>query len=267
MSLQIRNNVCLAGDGPATLVFVHGYGCDQTMWRSLAPAFSSQYRTLSFDLVGSGESDRSAYDRGKYGTLHGYAADLLELMDAFVTGPAIVVGHSIGATIGMLATIAAPGRFAGQVMVGPSPCFLNDGAYVGGFSPTEMDQLLLLMDTHFSDWANYLAPAIMGAPDQPELGRALARSFCRNDPAIARHFARTAFLSDHRADVPKTNVPALVLQCSDDLIVPRDVGDWLLANLPDATLHVVDNVGHCPHISAPGVSARAIHTFVDRVLA
>ena len=267
MSLQIRNNVRLAGDGPATLVFVHGYGCDQTMWRSLAPAFASRYRTLVFDLVGSGDSDRFAYDRGKYDTLHGYVADLLELMDAFVAGPALVVGHSIGATIAMLATIAAPGRFAGQVMVGPSPCFMNDGDYAGGFSTAEMDQLLMLMDTHFNDWASYLAPAIMGAPDRPELGRALARSFCRNDPAIARHFARTAFLSDHRADVPKTRVPALVLQCSDDLIVPRGVGDWLLAHLPDATLHVIDNVGHCPHISAPDASARAMQAFVENALA
>ena len=267
MSLQLRNNVQVAGNGAATLVFIHGYGCDQTMWRSLAPAFASHCRTVTFDLVGSGRSDRFAYDRAKYATLHGYAADLLEIVDAFTAGPVILVGHSVGAMIGMLATIAAPARFMGQVMIGPSPCFVNDGAYTGGFSRTELGELLGLMETHFSDWANYLAPAVMGAPDRPELGRELARSFCRNDPAIARHFARATFLSDHRADLDKSTVPALVLQSSDDPLAPREVGDYMLRRMPRATLHVIDTVGHCPHLSAPSESARAIQAFIDATLA
>jgi sigma-B regulation protein RsbQ len=267
MSIQIRNNVHVAGAGPATIIFSHGYGCDQTMWRSLAPAFAERFRTISFDLVGCGESDRGAYDRDKYATLHGYAADLLEIIDAFAAGPVIHIGHSVSAMIGMLAAIEAPHKFAAQVMIGPSPCFMNDGEYVGGFNREEMDELLHLMDSSFDDWANYLAPAIMGAPDRPELGRELARAFCRNDPAMARHFARVTFLSDHRADLMQSSVPALILQCSDDLVVPREVGEYLARHLPNSTLQVIDNVGHCPHISAPSTSARAIEAFLGKTLA
>jgi sigma-B regulation protein RsbQ len=266
MSIQIRNNVNLAGEGPATVIFAHGFGCDQTMWRSLAPAFAQRFRTISFDLVGSGDSDRNAYDRARYATLHGYAADLLEIIDGFATGPVIHIGHSVSATVGMLAAIEAPHKFAAQVMIGPSPSYLNDGDYVGGFNREDLDELMALMDDRFDDWANYLAPAIMGAPDRPELGHDLARSFCRNDPAIARHFARVCFLSDHRADLCKSSVPALVLQCSDDLIAPRDVGAYVARHLPNSILQIIDNVGHCPHISAPSESAQAIEAFLVKAL-
>jgi sigma-B regulation protein RsbQ len=266
MSIQIRNKVHFSGSGPATLVFAHGFGCDQTMWRSLAPTFAERFRTVSYDLVGSGESDRFAYDRDRYATLHGHAADLLEIVDGFASGPVVFVGHSVSAMIGMLAAIEAPHKFAAQVMIGPSPCFLNDGDYTGGFNQQELDELLTLMEVNFDEWASYLAPAVMGAPDRPELGRELARAFCRNDPAIARHFARVTFLSDHRADLARSSVPTLVLQCSDDLIVPRDVGDYLARHLPNSTLHVIDNVGHCPHISAPDASARAIDAFLGKAL-
>jgi sigma-B regulation protein RsbQ len=266
MSIQIRNNVHLVGAGPATVVFIHGFGCDQTMWRALVPAFAARYRVITFDLVGSGESDRAAYDRARYASLNGYCADLLEIVDAYASGPTVLVGHSVGAMIGLLATIAAPARFAAQVMVSPSPSFLNEGDYVGGFTRTEMDELLTLMDTSFDDWASYLAPAIMGAPDRPELGRELARSFSRNDPAIARQFARVAFLADHRADLARSSVPALVLQSSDDLIVPREVGHYMLRHLPNATLQLIDNIGHCPHVSASGATGQAIGAYVDRIL-
>lgn len=266
MSIQVRNNVHFAGSGSATIVFSHGFGCDQTMWRSLAPAFAQRFRTISFDLVGSGDSDLFAYDRDRYATLHGYAADLLEIVDGFATGPIVFIGHSVSATIGMLAAIEAPHRFAGQVMIGPSPCYMNDGDYIGGFNHEEMDELLTLMDTNFDEWANYLAPAVMGAPDRPELGRDLARAFCRNDPAIARHFARVCFLSDHRADLRKSSVPTLILQCSDDLIVPREVGEYMARHLPNSTLQIIDNVGHCPHISAPDASAQAIEAFLGKTL-
>jgi sigma-B regulation protein RsbQ len=266
MSIQIRNNVTFSGTGPATIVFSHGFGCDQTMWRSLRPAFAQRFRAISYDLVGSGESDRFAYDRDRYATLHGYAADLLEIIDGYATGPVVFVGHSVSAMIGMLAAIEAPHRFAAQVMIGPSPCFMNDGGYVGGFNREEMDELLQRMDRDFDDWANYLAPAIMGAPDRPELGRELARSFCRNDPAIARHFARVTFLADHRADLAKSTVPTLILQCSDDLIVPREVGGHLLRHLPNSSLEIIDNVGHCPHLSAPDASGQAIEAFLEKTL-
>jgi sigma-B regulation protein RsbQ len=248
------------------MVFAHGFGCDQTMWRFLAPAFSERFRTISFDLVGSGRSDLSAYDRDKYGTLHGYADDLLEILDEFATGPVVFVGHSVSTMIGLLATIKAPGRFAAQVMVGPSPSYINDGDYVGGFSREDIDELHDTIDATYLGWSSSLAPAIMGAPWQPQLRDELTDSFCRNDPEIARHFARVTFLSDHRADLPLSTVPALILQCSDDLVAPLVVGRYLQRHLPNSTLHVIDNVGHCPHMSAPAESSRVIETYLAQTL-
>ncbi len=244
------------------MVFAHGFGCDQTMWRFIAPAFATRCRTILFDLVGSGRSDLSAYDRDKYATLHGHAADVLEILDAYTDAPVVFVGHSVSAMIGLLATIAAPGRFAAQVMVGPSPCFVNDGDYVGGFNREDIDILLETMEANFEGWSERVAPMIMGAPSRPELSKELIDSFCRNDPAIAKHFGRVTFLADHRADLPRSTVPALIMQCSDDLIVPREVGDYLLAHLPNSTLVAIDNVGHCPHLSAPTASSRAIEKFL-----
>lgn len=266
MSIQIRNHVRVAGSGSATMVFAHGFGCDQTMWRFLAPAFDTRFRTITFDLVGSGRSDLSAYDRSKYGTLHGYADDLLEILDEYASGPVVFVGHSVSTMIGLLATIKAPQRFAAQVMVGPSPCYINDGDYIGGFSREDIDELLETMDANYLGWSSSMAPAIMGAPNQPALGEELTRSFCRNDPEIAKHFARVTFLSDHRADLARSNVPALILQCSDDLVAPRTVGDYLQKHLPNSTLHVIENVGHCPHMSAPTRSSGAIDAFLDEIL-
>jgi sigma-B regulation protein RsbQ len=248
------------------MVFAHGFGCDQTMWRFLAPAFGERFRTITFDLVGSGGSSLSAYDRTKYGTLHGYADDLVEILDECATGPVVFVGHSVSTMIGMLATIKAPERFAAQVMVGPSPCYINDGDYVGGFSREDIDELLETMEANYLGWSSNLAPAIMGAPDRPDLREELTDSFCRNDPEIAKHFARTTFLSDHRADVLKSTVPALILQCSDDMVAPRSVGDFLARNLPRSTLHVIENVGHCPHMTAPTASSRAIEAFLAHTL-
>ncbi|XYJ12747.1 alpha/beta fold hydrolase [Telluria sp. B2] len=248
------------------MVFAHGFGCDQTMWRFLAPAYTDRFRTIAFDLVGSGNSDLSAYDRDKYSSLHGYADDLLEILDEFATGPVVFVGHSVSTMIGMLATIKAPERFVAQVMVGPSPCYINDGDYVGGFSREDIDELLETMDSNYLGWSSSLAPAIMGVPGRPELREELTRSFCSNDPTIAKHFARVTFLSDHRADVAHSTVPALILQCSDDLVAPRAVGDFLHRHLPVSTLHVIENVGHCPHMSAPTASSRAIDAFLAQTL-
>jgi sigma-B regulation protein RsbQ len=266
MSVLIRNHVQIAGAGAATMVFVHGFGCDQTMWRFLAPAYEDRFRIVSYDLTGSGLSDPAAYDRDKHGSLHGHADDLLEILAAVGPGPAVVVGHSVGATIAMLAAIKAPQRFAAQVMVGPSPCYINDGDYVGGFSREDIDELLETMDANYLGWSRSVAPMIMGAPNQPLLRDELTDRFCRNDPEIARHFARVTFLSDHRADVPHAATPALILQCSDDLIAPRQVGDYLHRHLPDSTLNVIQNVGHCPHMSAPAESSRAIDAFLGRLL-
>ena len=266
MSVRSRNNVRVGGQGETTMVFVHGFGCDQTMWRFLLPAFEERFRTLSFDLVGSGGSELAAYDRDKYASLHGYADDLLEVLDECASGPVVLVGHSVSAMSGMLATIDAPERFAAQVMIGPSPCYINDDGYVGGFSRADIGELLDTMDANYLGWSSSLAPSIMGAPERPELGAELTASFCRNDPGIARHFARVTFLSDHRADLPRSTVPALILQCSDDLVAPLAVGNYLQRHLPNSTLQVIKNVGHCPHLSAPAETARMIDAFLDQVL-
>jgi sigma-B regulation protein RsbQ len=266
MSVQYRNNVHLSGFGPATMIFSHGFGCDQTMWRFLAPVFEERFRVIRYDLVGSGGSDLTAYDRNKYGSLRGYADDLLEILDAYASGPVVFVGHSVSAMIGLLASIRAPQRFAAQVMVGPSPSFINDGDYVGGFNREDIDILLETMEANFASWSETMAPMIMGAPNRPELGQELIDSFCRNDPSIAKHFGRVTFLADHRADLPQSTVPALILQCSDDLIVPREVGAYLQRHLPNSTLAVIDNVGHCPHLSAPSASSRVIEEFLAQTL-
>ena len=262
MSVQRRNNVHVQGSGPATLFFAHGFGCDQNMWRLMAPVYGNRFRTVLFDLVGSGGSDLAAYDRDKYASLQGYAADVAEIVDEFGEGPAIFVGHSVSAMIGMLADIAKPGRFAAQVMVGPSPCYINDGDYVGGFERKDIDGLLEALESNYLGWASNMAPAIMGAPERPELGMELTNSFCRTDPEIAKQFARVTFLSDNRADLHRLQTPTLILQCSDDIIAPRAVGEYLQRTLPKATLAIIQNQGHCPHLSAPGASCDAIDTFL-----
>ena len=265
MSVQFRNNIQVAGTGPATMVFAHGFGCDQRMWRLLAPAYQRRFRTVLYDLTGMGDSDRAAYDRKRHASLHGHAADLLQILDACAAGPVVFVGHSVGATIGLLAAIAAPERFAAQVMVGPSPCYLNDGDYVGGFNRDDMVAMLASMDTDFPAWTRRMAPVIAGAAF-PVLSEELAASFMRNDAAIARHFARTTFLSDHRADLARSTTPALILQCRDDLLVPHEVGDYMLRHLPRSSLQLICEEGHCPHLSAPAASTLAIDAFLARTL-
>jgi sigma-B regulation protein RsbQ len=264
MSVLKRNNVTLRGEGPP-IVFVHGFGCDQNMWRLLAPHFEETHQCILLDLVGSGRSDTAAYDRTKYGSLQGYADDLCEVLAAVTNAPAICVGHSVSAMIGMLANIQCPDQFLAQVMVGPSPCYINDGDYIGGFERADIESLLETLESNFLGWSSTMAPAIMGAPDQPELAVELTNSFCRTDPEIAKHFARVTFLSDHRQDLPRLQAPTLVLQCSEDLIAPLAVGDYLKKTLPNCTLRIIDNVGHCPHLSAPSASVAAIDEFLARL--
>ncbi|MES2742488.1 MAG: alpha/beta hydrolase [Pseudomonadota bacterium] len=267
MFTKERNNVKVAGNGPVTLLLAHGFGCDHTMWRFLAPNYIARYRVITFDLVGSGASDLAAYDRNKYESLHGYANDVLEIIAEYSDGgPVVFIGHSVSAMIGMLAAIKQPARFAAQVMVGPSPCYINDGHYVGGFSREDIEELLDTMDSNYLGWSSNLAPAIMGAPERPELGEELTNSFCRTNPDIARHFARATFLSDHRADVPRCTTPTLLLQCSDDMVAPLSVGQFMLETLPNSKLHIIDNVGHCPHMSAPTASTLAIDAFLASTL-
>lgn len=262
MNVQERNNVQVAGSGPATLFFAHGFGCDQSMWRLMAPAYARRFRTVRFDLVGAGGSDLSAYDPQKYSTLQGYADDVLDIIGQFAQGPAIFIGHSVSAMIGMLADLKAPGLIAAHAMIGPSPCYINQGDYFGGFERNDLDALLDTMSRNYLAWAGTIAPAIMGAPDKPELGAELTESFCRTCPDIARQFARLIFLSDHRAQLPRLSAPALILQCSDDIIAPLAVGHYMHRVMPGSTLSIIENVGHCPHMSQPDKTAEMLDAFL-----
>jgi sigma-B regulation protein RsbQ len=264
MSVRARNNVRVSGSGSSTMVFAHGFGCDQNMWRLLEPKYARRYRTVLLDLVGSGSSDLAAYDPARYQSLDGYAQDVLEVVEEFAEGPVLFVGHSVSAMIGMLANLAAPRRFAAQIMIGPSPCYINDGDYVGGFTRKDIDALLETLESNYLGWSSTMAPAIMGADQPAELREELTNSFCRTDPAIAQQFARATFLSDNRADLPRLTAPTLIVQCNDDLIAPVTVGQYMHRHIPRSTLSIIDNVGHCPHLSAPSACSGAIDDFIAR---
>ncbi|MFW9081939.1 alpha/beta fold hydrolase [Pseudomonas sp. P2757] len=265
MSVQVRNNVRVRGSGPATLVFAHGFGCDQNMWRLVEPAFSEGYQTVLFDIVGCGKSDLAAYDVARYSSLKGYAQDIIEIIEECADGPVIFVGHSVSAMAGVLAANMRPGLIGAHVMVGPSPSYINDGDYFGGFSREDIESLLETLESNYLGWSSAMAPAIMGAPEQPQLGVELTNSFCQTDPEIARRFARVTFLSDNRSDVAKLDAPALILQSNEDIIAPVEVGEYLHRVIPHSRLEVIDNVGHCPHLSAPDLCIDAIRSFLASV--
>jgi sigma-B regulation protein RsbQ len=258
-----RGNVVVEGprDGQA-IVFAHGFGCDQTMWRYVVPAFEDRYRVVLFDHVGFGGSDLSAYDQQRYSSLDAYAEDSLEICAALELRDAIFVGHSVSSMIGVLAAIREPDRFAKLVLVGPSPCYVDEGDYVGGFARDDIDELLDALDSNYLGWSRAMAPTIMGNPDRPELGEELTNSFCATDPDIARQFARVTFLSDNRADLRLVPVPALVLQCSDDPIAPQSVGEYVHREIPDSGFVRLTATGHCPNLSAPAETVAAIEAFL-----
>ena len=262
VSVVRRNNVRVLGQGEPTLMFAHGFGCDQNMWRLVVPAFQSTHRIILFDHVGAGQSDLSAYDRRKYATLDGYASDVLEICRELDLTDVIFVGHSVSSMIGVLAAKRDPSRFRALVLVGPSPRYINDADYVGGFSRQDIDGLLESLDSNYLGWSSSMAPVIMGNPNRPELGTELTNSFCRTDPQIAAHFARVTFLSDNRADLPAVTIPTLILQCSDDVIAPTAVGEYLHRQIAGSRLVVLKATGHCPNLSAPAETADAIDVFI-----
>ena len=264
MDLRHRNNVSVMGSGTSTLVFSHGFGCNQAMWNYLAPQFCERFRVVMYDLVGAGLSDLNAFEKTKYSTLEGYARDLNEIIQAFAVGPVILVSHSVSAMIATLADRQAPGRIAAHVMIGPSPRYIDADGYVGGFKRSDIDDLLDTLDSNYLGWSSAMAPVIMGAPGQPELSDELADSFCRTEPEIAKQFARVTFMSDNRQDVTGLDTPVLILQSSDDLIAPVVVGEYLHRVLPNSTYCLIDNVGHCPHMSAPQACAAAMETFLTQ---
>jgi sigma-B regulation protein RsbQ len=233
------------------------------MWRYVAPAFQDRYRVVLFDHVGAGRSDISQYSRQKYGTLDGYADDVLAIIEAVKGAPAIFVGHSVSALIGVLASLKRPKAFASLVLVGPSPCYIDNGDYIGGFSRSDIEGLLRTLDDNHLGWSKAMAPVIMKNEERPELAEELSDSFCRTDPKIAKHFARVTFLSDNRADLSKVSVPALVMQCAKDNISPDAVGDFVHRKIPGSTLVKLQAIGHCPHMSAPDETIRVIRDYLE----
>jgi sigma-B regulation protein RsbQ len=263
MDVRARNNITFAGrtEGPVVML-AHGFGCDQNMWRLVVPELGRQCRLLLFDQVGAGRSDLSAWNPQRYGSLGGYADDILRICHELELREVVFVGHSVSAMIGVLAANREPDRFAALVLLNPSPRYLDDTGYLGGFSRADIDELLESLDSNYLGWSAAMAPVIMGNPDRPELGQELTNSFCRTDPTIARTFARATFLSDNRADLAAVSVPTLVVQCATDAIAPPEVGAFVHAGIAGSRLVTLDATGHCPQLSAPQATAHAIGSFV-----
>jgi sigma-B regulation protein RsbQ len=267
MSIDVlaRNNVKVTGRGTQPMLFAHGFGCDQNMWRFVAPAFEEDYRVVLFDYVGSGRSDLGAYDASRYASLDGYAQDVLDVVHGLDLHDVIFVGHSVSSMIGVLAANREPERFAQLVMLGPSARYVNDADYNGGFERADLEGLIDMMDRNFIGWANFLAPVIMKNPDRPELVTELEESFCSTDPVIARRFAEATFFADNRADAAEVRVPSLIVQAADDAIAPQSVGEYLRDMMPASTYRLLDVTGHCPHMSHPEETIAAIREYLGAV--
>ncbi|MGW4568426.1 alpha/beta fold hydrolase [Streptomyces sp. NPDC004561] len=263
MDIGRRNNVFITGNPQGrTVVLAHGFGCDQNMWRLTVPALAEEYRVVLFDYVGSGSADPSAFSESRYASLQGYAQDVVEVCEAFDVQDAVFVGHSVSAMTGVLAADMAPERIGALVMVAPSPRYIDDDGYRGGFSAEDIDELLASLESNYLGWSAAMAPVIMGNAERPELGEELTNSFCATDPDMARVFARTTFLSDSRDDLKSVRVPTLVLECTQDVIAPREVGAFVHLAIPGSELVTLDATGHCPHLSAPEATNEAIRAFL-----
>lgn len=259
-----RNNVRVSGSGTQPMLFAHGFGCDQNMWRYIAPEFESDYKVILFDYVGSGKSDLESYDPERYSSLEGYAEDVLDICHALDLRDVILVGHSVSGMIGVLAANREPELFDRLVLLGPSPRYVNDlPDYQGGFERPDIEGLLQMMDSNYIGWANFLAPVIMKNADRPELSEELEASFCSTDPIIARRFAEATFFADNRADAAKVTVPSLIVQCADDSIAPQSVGEHLRGTMKGSTYRLLDVTGHCPHMSNPSETIDAIREYLS----
>ena len=251
------NNVTVKGRGSKVMMFAHGFGCDQNMWRHLVPSFEDDYRVVLFDHVGAGKSNLAAFKPERYASLKGYAEDVLDICAHLNVRGGIYVGHSVSAMTGALAASKHPEYFSHLIMVGPSPCYINKGDYIGGFEQSDIEGLLETMEANHLGWSRNMSPVIMGNPERPELAEELGDSFCRTDPDIAKHFARTTFTSDNRSDLDSVQTPALILQCAQDVIAPAVVGEYVHAKLKSSELVYLEATGHCPHMSAPDEVIRA----------
>lgn len=257
-----RNNVTISGKGSQPMLFAHGFGCDQTMWRFISPAFEDDYRLIQFDYVGCGKSDLSAYNHEKYNSLHGYAQDILDICEALDLKDVILVGHSVSSIIGILANLQKPHIFDSLILICPSPCYINSPGYTGGFEKSDLEELLEVMDSNYVSWAHYLAPIVMKNPDKPMLSEELGNSFCSINPEITKKFAELTFFSDNREDLKKVETPCLILQCSEDDIAPDEVGDYVNEELKNSVLFKLKASGHCPHMSEPAETIESIQKFL-----
>jgi sigma-B regulation protein RsbQ len=259
-----RHAVRVTGDPDGRpMVFAQGFGCDQSLWRFVAPAFAPEWRVVTFDYVGAGASDRTAYDPVRYARLDGYADDILAICRALELEDVVIVAHSVSATIAILAAIAEPERFSELVLVAPSPRYVDDPPeYRGGFTKADIDGLLDMMDVNAMGWAGVLAPMVMGNPDRPELAGELETTFCSIDPVMARQFAEVTFLADNRADLRKVTTPSLIVQCAHDAVAPMEVGEYMHREMPNSTLAVIKATGHCPHVSHPDLTIATIATYL-----
>lgn len=257
-----RNNVQIKGTGSETIMFAHGFGCDQNMWRYVIPAFEDRYKIVLFDYVGCGQSDLNAYNEERYSTLNGYAEDIVEICRELNLTNVIYIGHSVSSMIGLLAHIQVPELFTRMVFVCPSPRYINDLGYMGGFEKQDLEDLLDVMDNNYIGWASFLAPVVMKNPNMPELTEELEKSFCSIEPKITKKFAQVTFFSDNRRDLEKIAIPSLILQCSDDAIAPDEIGDYMHRNTPGSTLTKMEATGHCPHMSHPDETISEINKFL-----
>ncbi|WP_458122362.1 alpha/beta fold hydrolase [Paenibacillus sp. Z6-24] len=263
-----RNNVKVTGQGSQPIVFAHGFGCDQNMWRFIVPAFEENYKVVLFDHIGSGKSDLQAYDADRHNQLTGYAEDMLQICDVLQLENPIFVGHSVSGMIGLLASLCKPGYFKNLILIAPSPRYINDlPDYVGGFEQKDIEELLSLMKQNHTSWASFLAPIAMGNPDQPELTAELHESFCMSDPVIIQQFAEITFMSDYRSALQHVTTPALILQCDQDYIAPLEVGAYMHQQIPQSIFQLMDATGHCPHMSHPDETIFLIKEYLAQFVA
>lgn len=261
-----KNNVKMSGEGEQAIIFAAGFGCDQTMWRYVAPQFEKEYRVILFDYVGAGKSDYSAYQSEKYKTLEGYAQDVVEMCKELRLKEVIYVGHSVGATIGMLASLQEPALFKQLIMLGPSPCYINDlPSYKGGFEREDLDGLFEMMELNYIGWANYLSKVVMKNLERPELAAELEGSFCSTDPLCAKEFARATFLSDYRHVLQQVTVSTCILQCKDDSIAPKEVGIYMNEHIKESAIFFMEATGHCPHVSQPEETTQLIFSCLANI--
>jgi sigma-B regulation protein RsbQ len=262
--ITIRNNVKIIGQGERTMLFGHGFGCDQNTWRHVAPHFEKNFKVVLFDYVGAGKSDLAAYDLERYSSLDGYARDIVEICAALELKNVVFVGHSVSSMIGLLTLKQQPDIFERIIFIGPSPRYINEPGYPGGIERSDLEGLLEVMDSNYQGWSQLLAPKIMGNPERPELAEGLANSFCATDPAIARNFARVTFLSDNRADLAYLNIPSLTIQSEDDFLTSKSIAEYIRDNSTGNTVAMLESSGHCPHLSDPLGVIKAMSNFLQK---